>query len=196
MANGQIPSAVTFNRHRGSVMKINRSQIRVAAFSSAMALLLIAPVMAERQHDRNRPVEVTFTKWVTGPVFVPDNFGITQGRGLMEGFTGGDIPGTFVGEVLQAQPSANPALKTGINKLEAIYEVHDLNGDHVFTALIRGGTNRATGAALLDGVVLAGWRTGAAVHVEFQTIPGCVGAPDGTTCFEGTIRVERAPKGN
>ena len=84
-------------------MKINRSQIRVAAFSSAMALLLIAPVMAERQHDRNRPVEVTFTKWVTERVFVPDYFGITQGRGLMEGVTGGDIPGTFVGEVLKAK---------------------------------------------------------------------------------------------
>ena len=180
-------------------MKINRSQIHVAAFWSAMALLLIAPVMAERQHDRNRPVEVTFTKWVTGPVFVPDYFGVTEGRGLMEGFTGGDIPGAFVGEVLQGQASANPALKTGINKLEAIYEVHDLQGNHVFTALIRGGTNGATGAALLDGVVLAGWRTGAPVHVEFETIPGtisCVGAPTGAPCFEGTIRVGRAPKGD
>ena len=181
-------------------MNITRSHIRVAAFASAIAVLLqVGPAMAERPDDRNKPVEVTFTKWVTGPVFVPDYFGITEGRGLMKGFTGGDIPGTFVGEVLQGQPSANPALKTGINKLEAIYEVHDLQGNHVFTALIRGGTNRATGAALLDGVILAGWRTGAAVHVEFQTIPGttgCVGAPIGATCFEGTIHVARAPKGD
>ena len=63
-----------------------------------------------------------------------------------------------------------------------------------FTALIRGGTNAATGASLLDGVVLAGWRTGAAVHVEFETLPGC--SPTGGTCFEGTIHVGRAPKGN
>jgi hypothetical protein len=182
----------------GRVMNINRSHIRAAAFTSAIALLLqSAPVMADRQ-DSNRPVEVTFTKWVTGPVFVPDYFGIVEGHALMKGFTGGDIPGTFVGEVLQGQRSANPDLKTGINKLEAIYEVHDLNGNHVFTALIRGGTNRATGAALLDGVILAGWRTGAAVHVEFQTIPGttgCVGAPIGATCLEGTIHVARDPKG-
>jgi hypothetical protein len=179
-------------------MNINRRHIRVAAFSSAIALLLqIAPVKAEGKHE----VEITFTKWVTGRVLVGDGlgFGIQEGRALMAGSTGGDIPGTFVGEVLQRQPSANPNLKAGIIKLEAIYEVHDVNGDHVFTALIRGGTNQATGAALLDGVVLAGWRTGADVHVQFQTIPGttgCVGAPSGVTCFEGTIHIGRAPKGD
>ena len=43
-------------------MNINRSHIRIAAFASAIALLLqSAPVMAERDQDRNRPVEVTFT---------------------------------------------------------------------------------------------------------------------------------------
>ena len=180
-------------------MKINRRHIRITAFSIAMALLLqIVPVSAERKQDRNRPVEVTFTKWVTGVVPANVFLGITEGRALMAGLTGGAVPGgTFVGEVLQRQASANTALKTGIIKLEAIYEVHDVNGDHVFTALIRGGTNAATGAALLDGVVLAGWRTGAAVHVEFETIVGCVGAPTPTTnCFEGTIRVGRAPKGD
>jgi hypothetical protein len=160
------------------------------------------PSTETRRDKRCGPVEVTFTKWVTGNVLVPDNFGITEGRGLMEGFTGGDIPGSFVGEVLQGQRSANPALKTGIGKLEAIYEVHDLNGNHVFSALIRGGTNRATGAALLDGVVLAGCRTGAAVHVEFETYappptgPGCpdTRAPADRNCLLGTIRIERAPK--
>jgi hypothetical protein len=181
-------------------MNINRRHIRIAAFSSAIALLFqVAPVMAEHEHDRNRPVVITFTKFVTERVFVPDAFGITQGRSLMRGDTGGDIPGTFVGEVLQAQPSANPALMRAINKLEAIYEVHDLAGNHVFTALIRGGTDRATGSALLAGVVLAGWRKGATVHVEFETIPGtisCAGAPMGAPCFEGTIRVGRAPKGD
>ncbi len=179
-------------------MNINRSHVRIAAFSIATALLLqIAPVLAERPFDRNRPVTVTFTKWVTEAVFVPDYFGITEGRGLMAGYTRGDIPGRFVGEVLQGQRSVNPALKAGINKLEAIYEVQDLQGNHVFTALIRGGTNRATGNALLDGVVLAGWRTGATVHVEFRTLTGCVGAPTpATTCFEGTIEVGRAPKGD
>ncbi len=58
-----------------------------------------------------------------------------------------------------------------------------------------------TGAALLDGFVIAGWRTGAPVHVEFQTIAapspaesGCVGAPPGRTCFQGTIHVGPAPQ--
>jgi hypothetical protein len=179
-------------------MGTTRTRTHATALVGAIVMLLpVSVAMAGDQRDKNRPVEVTFTKWSTGPVFVPDYFGIIEGRGLMQGFTGGDIPGTFVGEVLQGQRSANPALKTGINKLEAIYEVHDLDGNHVFTALIRGGTNRATGAALLDGVVLAGWRTGARVHVEFKTIVGCVGAPTPTTtCFEGTIHVGRAPKGD
>ena len=79
-------------------MNINRSHIRVAAFSSAIALLLqIASVNAEGKRDHNRPVEVTFTKWVTERVFVTDAFGTTEGRGLMRGVTGGDVPGTFVG---------------------------------------------------------------------------------------------------
>jgi hypothetical protein len=179
-------------------MEINRRHIRVAAFSIAIALLLqMAPVSAEGKRDHNRPVEITFTKWVTGVVPATVFLGIQEGRALMAGYTGGDIPGTFVGEVLRRQPSANPELKAAIIKLEAIYEVHDVNGDHVFTALIRGGTNAATGAALLDGVVLAGWRTGAPVHVEFETVVGCVGGPTPTTtCYEGTIRVGRVPKGN
>jgi hypothetical protein len=178
-------------------MNINRRHIRGAAGATAIALLLqVAPVTAAQEQNLNRPVEITFMKWGTGLVFVPV-FGITEGRALLEGVTGGAVPGIFVGEVLRRQPSANPALKGGIIKLEAIYEVHDLNGDHVFTALIRGGTNAATGAALLDGVVLAGWRTGAPVHVEFETIVGCAGAPTPTTnCFVGTIHIGRAPKGD
>jgi len=112
----------------------------------------------------------------------------------MEGFWGGDLANKFVGEVFERQVSVNPALN-GIIRLEAIYEVQ--NGARSFTALIRGGTNNVTGAAQLDGVVLAGWRTGARVHVEFDTIPGttgCFGAPPGKTCFVGTIHVGRAPQ--
>jgi hypothetical protein len=209
-------------------MRIIGSQSRVSPFLIAAVLLLqLSPALATGQPEaqqatiqgsrfpgmpvsssetrsdrRHGPVEVTFTKWVTSRVFVPDTFGITEGRGLMDGFTGGDIPGIFVGEVLQGQQSANPALQTGINKLEAIYEVHDLNGNQVFTALIRGGTNRATGAALLDGVILAGWRTGAQVHVEFQTYappPTGTGCPDtrapaDRNCLLGTIHIGRAPE--
>jgi hypothetical protein len=179
-------------------MSTTRIRRRVASLVGVIVMLLPASIaIAQEPGDRNPPIEVTFTKWATGNVFVPDSFGITEGRRLMKGITGGDIPGTFVGEVLQGQPSAHPDLKAGINKLEAIYEVDDVTGNHVFTALIRGGTNRVTGAALLDGIVLAGWRVGAPVHVEFQTIPGAIGcanAPPGVTCFEGTIRIGRAPQ--
>ena len=163
-------------------MKTNRVHSRVACVVGAVALLIqISPATAEEHRDDYRPVAVAFTKWVTT---FP----------LMEGFWGGDLANKFVGEVFQRQVSVNPALN-GIIRLEAIYEVQD--GDRSFTALIRGGTNNVTGAALLDGVILAGWRTGARVHVEFDTIPGttgCCGAPAGKTCFVGTIHVGRAPR--
>ena len=166
---------------------------QIASLFGAIALLLqISPVMAEGHGDSNRPVEITFTKWVT-----------TAPR--MEGFWGGALANKFVGEVLQRQVSQLqadycylPAPNCGrIIRLEALYEVQ--NGDRTFTALIRGGTSGDTGAAVLDGTVLFGWRVGAKVHVEFQTIPGtpgCVGAPTGTTCFQGTILIGRAPKGD
>ena len=168
-------------KHR-SLMSTTRTRRRVASLVGAILMLLpVSLAMAQGNGNPNRPIEVTFTKWVTT---FP----------LMEGFTGGAVQGTFVGEVLQRQVSVNPNLNS-IIRLEAIYEVQD--GDRSFTALIRGGTNGVTGAALLDGVILAGWRTGAPVHVEFQTIPGttgCVGAPLGATCFQGTIHVGRAPR--
>jgi hypothetical protein len=80
--------------------------------------------------------------------------------------------------------------------LTALYEVVD--GDRSFSALIRGGQN-AAGFAQLDGVIMAGWRTGAPVHVEFQRylaiagVPSCDGAPPNKNCFVGTIRVGLAP---
>jgi hypothetical protein len=190
-------------------MKIISVQGRVSLFLIAVVLLLqLSPALATGQADtqqaaiqgsrvpgihvpstktaRNRHgghVDVTFTKWITTSP-------------LMEGFTGGDIPGKFAGEVLQRQVSRDGR----IIRLEAIYEVQ--SGQHSFTALIRGGTGETksgepasvSGAALLDGFILAGWRTGARVHVEFQTMTNCVGAPDARTCFEGTIRIGRAPE--
>ena len=148
----------------------------------ATALCLPTAVSAQSVKADN-PLDITFTKWFTA-------------YPLMTGFTGGDAPGTFVGEVLQRQVSVNPGLN-GIVRLEAVYEVQA--GDRSFTALIRGGSNNVTGAAVLDGVILAGERTGAPVHVTFQTVPGaigCLGAPIGATCFEGTIHVGRVPTAN
>jgi hypothetical protein len=121
----------------------------------------------------------------------------------MEGFWNDDLSNKFLGEVLQRQVSQRqadtcylPAPNCGrVIRLEALYEVH--NGDRSFSALIRGGTSGDTGAALLDGTILFGWRVGAPVHVVFQSVAGtsgCVGAPLGATCFQGTIHIVRAPK--
>ena len=169
-------------------MRIIGIHTRVASFVGAVALLIqIAPALAADQDHNNRPVEITFTKWTAPPPATPP----TPFFGLLVGFAGDGIEGSFVGEVLWRQASVNGH----VVGLEAMYEVVD--GDRSFTALIRGGQN-AAGAAQFDGVILAGWRAGARVHVVYQrhlaSEGGCVGAPFGKTCFEGTIYVGRAPK--
>ena len=149
-------------------MTIFRVRTRVVCFVGAMALLfLFAPVMAGSHDNRNRPVEVTFTKWVV-PHLPPAPPPAPQPAGaLLAGVTGGDIAGTFVGEVLWRPDEPEPACDEG---LEAMYEVIAADEDKSFSALIRGGQNQA-GAAQFDGVILAGWRTGARVHVVYQRYP-------------------------
>ena len=118
-----------------------------------------------------RPVEVTFTKWITT---YPD----------MAGSTGGDVEGTFEGEVLQRTPFDNGV----IVQLNARYQVIDPTGLHTFTAIIEGTQNNQTKSAVLNGVVTEGWLAGSQVHVEFDVVTPC---EFGTrnTCFRGTIRV-------
>jgi hypothetical protein len=164
---------------------------RVAWLVGAVALLVQIPPALAWDHDYdNRPVEITFTKW---GVPAPPPPAPQPPFGLFEGFSGDGPPGSFVAEVLWRQASLNGHV-TG---LEAMYEV--LDGHRSFTALIRGGTNTA-GVGLLEGVIMAGWRSGARVQVVFQrysAIPGqpsCEGAPLNKTCFEGTIHVGRAPR--
>ena len=183
-------------------MKLVDVQHRIVPFAAAMLVLVqTPPTLAGQQGSRvpgvvtpaskaadsrsSRPVEITFTKWVN----------VVDGFNLLEGFTGGDVVGDFTGESLQAQRSYNGE----IQRIEATYGV--LAGDRSFTALIRGGRTTNPGDAILDGVILAGWRTGAHVHVEFRVVPapsptesGCEGAPVGKTCFQGTIHVGRAPR--
>ena len=117
-------------------------------------------------------VQLTYTKWFA-PAFP-----------TMQGVVGGDIEGTFGGAVL-----ARTVLPTVV-LLEARYEIIANKPSHSFTAMIAGSLDRATGLAVLDGTVTAGWLTGKAVHVEFRVI-ACTQAPDGT-CFTGTIRVIKA----
>ena len=156
---------------------------RVGLFVSAVVLAVqISPARAGGEggtagNTHHSRVEVTFTKWITA---FP----------LMAGFTGGDVAGDFVGEVLDRKVSANLL----VTRLVAMYEVQA--GDHSFTALIQGGQNNPGGIALggkalLDGFILTGWRTGARVHVEYVVMENCDGAPAGR-CFEGTITIERA----
>ena len=140
-------------------MRTVRLRSHVACLAAVALLVQISPVLAsDKGRDHNRPVEITFTKWgVTAPPLPAPQ----PPFGVFEGFAGDGLPGSFVAEVLWRQASLNGHV-TG---LEAMYEVVD--GDRSFTALIRGGSN-AAGVGRLEGVILAGWRAGARVHVVFQ----------------------------
>ena len=185
-------------------MRIIGLQRRVSPFLIAAALVLqLSPALVAGQAQQSiiqgsRPVEVTFTKWVTTGT-------------LLAGITGGDSDGTFVGEVLEGQTSVNPELNpnpeglpgplvNGVRRLEALYQVNAEDEEASFTALIRGGQNQVTGVARFTGFVVAGRRSGAQVRVEYQRYwagdPHCLeaGAPVTATCFQGVIRVERAPE--
>ena len=177
-------------------MRTNRLPKCVASVICASAMLLqISPAMAgDDRHNRhsNRPVDITFTKWV---VQAPPPPAPQPLFALLSGVTGGDVVGKFVGEVLWGQTSLNGHVRG----LEAMYEVNAENKERSFTALIRGGQN-AAGLGRLDGVVMAGWRSGAPVQVVFQRYlasdPHCLdaGAPATANCFVGTIRVWPVPR--
>ena len=182
-------------------MRKNRLHNGLAVFV-CVALVQMSPAEARGQndnerHNRNRPVDVAFAKWNVTPV-------------VLTGVTGGDVAGTFVGEVLQAQHSVNPLVNpnpdptvdplslvlNGIVRIEALYSVIADDEGKSFTALIRGGQNQVTGVARFDGVVLAGWRSGARVQVVYQRYfapdDHCTdaGAPITANCFVGTIHIE------
>ena len=129
------------------------------------------PIMGTQTQRIARPVEVTFTKWVTA---FP----------AMAGFTGGEVDGTFEGEVLDRTPFDNGV----IVQLNARYQVIDPNGLHSFTAIIQGTQNNQTRSAVLNGVITEGWLAGSQVHVDFDVVTPCeLGSHN--TCFRGTIRV-------
>ena len=167
-------------------MKTLGIRSRVALFVSAIVLVLqISPARAgEDEGGPQGKVEVTFTKWV-----------LTLGPnpGFMQGFTGGDVPGAFVGETFVNVARTNPAIPS-LSTLEVIYGVQAEDPELSFTALIRGGA--ALGKAQLDGRILAGWRIGDAVHVEWVRFPSpsadCPSPPvnAGAFCFVGTITIE------
>ena len=54
------------NVNRRSLMSTTRTHRRVASLVGAIVMLLpVSLAMAQGHGDRNRPVEITFTKWVT-----------------------------------------------------------------------------------------------------------------------------------
>ncbi len=114
-------------------------------------------------------VEVTFTKWI--PSYP-----------TLAGVTGGDVPGTFAGEVLDFVDNGTVA------KVKARYEVIGSDPGHSFVAIVEGTQNNKIQKAVLNGTVVEGWLVGARVHATFDVISPC---PEfgKDVCFTGVIRV-------
>lgn len=176
-------------------MRTDRLPKIAASLICAGVMLLQGSPATAGDNRYNRPLEVTFTKWFSAGT-------------LLTGVARGSAAGTFVGEVLENQHSANPEVnpnpnadpalnRNGIQKLEAIYAVDARNERRSFTALLRGGQNNVTGVARFDGVIHAGWHSGARVQVVYQRYfagdPHCMdaGAPMTSSCFVGTIYIDR-----
>jgi hypothetical protein len=169
-------------------METLRMPWRVALFVSAILLVVYVSAVGARgdQDDPQGRVDISFTKWV-----------LNGGAGpFMAGFTGGDVEGAFAGEVFENVPSKRvPSL---VSRLEVIYEVQA--GDQSFTALLQGGQSKPEAVGLgstarLDGFILAGWRTGSRVHVEWVAMQGPANCPSppagaGALCFVGTITID------
>jgi hypothetical protein len=138
----------------------------------------VAGAGAQAQTRGGAPVEVTFTKWITA-------------YPAMAGVTGGDVPGTFAGTVLNRDPFENGT----IVQLEAQYRVTAADPAHSFVAHIEGKQNNTTQEAVLNGTVTSGWLVGARVHVTYDVIVPAPGtscmptAPVNSRCFQGTIRI-------
>jgi hypothetical protein len=152
--------------------------------SSTVFAASVSADPAAELHESGHPVVLTFTKWVT----------VNPTGGIMQGVVGGDVVGTFAGQVLVNQTTdlvkkLGPLAGGDINVLQAVYEVQA--GERSFRALVQGGYDVATNKAHLEGMVLGGWRTGDTVHVEFKAL-GCDPVQTnavGGTCFQGTITV-------
>jgi hypothetical protein len=114
-------------------MKSCRRFLIVSVLIGFVFLLPIAPAIAgpgpgaaDKDKDDRRPVEFTYTKWITTPLPAPLPW-------MMEGFVNDGANGSFVGEVFERNVTTNPHITLGITKLEAVYQVID--GDRSFTAL-------------------------------------------------------------
>jgi hypothetical protein len=161
---------------------------RYASWTRAIAVVLLFQMSSaaagappqEARHHNDRDVVVHFTKWVLDTSKLPFP---------MAGVVSvGSVTGEFVGEVLEVYSTRD----NNFLAIEATYGVY-LRNRPFFTALIRDGQNNADGTAILDGVILGGWRTGAPVHVEFRVLDSCAGNPNQSgplaACLEGTILV-------
>jgi hypothetical protein len=161
---------------------IRQKRLLATAMIASLAVTACSDVTAPKneptagnQSDARPVTEVSFIKWFTTYPTMTGNTSLGAG--------------TFAGTITKRVVFDNGV----IVQLGATYQVRDPSGEHSFTAAIEGTENLETASAVLNGVVTAGWRVGAQVHVTFDIIRPCALATGPTavgTCFQGTIRIQ------
>jgi hypothetical protein len=159
-------------------------------FALALAVAIAAFALEARPQTASasgggllRVTDVEFTKWVTDATSFP--------WPMVGVVTGGDLGGgSFNGQVLSLESS------NGISRVKADYGV---DADRDFTARVHVRQNDATGHAVLAGIITHGWRRGALVLGEYDTLavcdretPGNVFPTPGSdpgVCFQVTLHI-------
>lgn len=138
-------------------------------------------------HDgRHRPVEVTFTKWVTSQPAGP----ATLAGASMTGVVGGDVgAGTFTGAVTRDDTTSRP----GFWLAQALYGFNGTEHSFVAYNFITENDTANPVTATIRGLVVGGWMTGARVSGGYRQLDPCPiptpGNVFGRTCFQGTLHL-------
>jgi hypothetical protein len=143
----------------------------VLMLSFAVTAAVAAPAQARQSPAGG--FRITVTNWFTCATCT-----------TIRGVVAGDVVGTLRGAVIALRPAVSGA---AFQTLHDRLVVQAANGSRSFVALVNGRRNRATGTAVLDGLVTDGWEKGAMVHVELRPT-ACLQSARG--CSTGTIRVK------
>ena len=138
---------------------------------------------------KRRNADVTFTKWVTS---LPEDQSTLAGIS-MAGVVGGEVgQGTYSGMVISDDRASRP----GFWLAQALYGF--TGSEHSFIAhnLITEDDTASPITGTIRGYVISGWMRGAIVTGEYTMLDPCpIPTPDnvfGTTCFQGTLHLQRA----
>ena len=163
--------------------------LAVVAAASFAVLAQARPASTASPARSSRSADVTFTKWVTS---LPADPSKTLAGSTMVGVVGGDVgQGRFAAMLFSDDTTSRKGFWLG----RPLYGF--FGSEHSFVAnnfITENDTVKPITAAI-HGVVIMGWMKGARVTGEYTQRDTCPiptpGNKVGTTCFEGTLHLQR-----